>query len=189
MVACSIPSYQKKANACRGIVAWEDEASFWMDGTLHQTWSRVGVQPRVNTFGLRKTAHVYGAIALHDASFTFQFAEVYNGRTFLGFLKRMVSRYSPQKIFLIIDNGPAHNLESAGKDWLRANRDKIELYRLPAYSPEFNPMEGVWKQTRKRSTHGCFYATPMDRDAGLRLAFRDFQRRPHLIAAQVQRYE
>ena len=26
---------------------YEDEASFWLDGTLHQTWARVGVQPRV----------------------------------------------------------------------------------------------------------------------------------------------
>jgi hypothetical protein len=39
-----------------------DEASFWLDGTLHQTWSRIGIQPRVDTFGERKTAHVYGAI-------------------------------------------------------------------------------------------------------------------------------
>lgn len=41
-----------------------DEASFWLDGTLHRTWSRVGVQPRVDTFGTRKTAHVFGALSL-----------------------------------------------------------------------------------------------------------------------------
>jgi hypothetical protein len=33
-----------------------DEASFWLDGTLHRTWARVGKQPRVDTFGERKTA-------------------------------------------------------------------------------------------------------------------------------------
>ena len=42
-------------------MVFEDEASFWVDGTLHQTWSRVGVQPRVATRGERKTAHVFGA--------------------------------------------------------------------------------------------------------------------------------
>jgi hypothetical protein len=42
---------QKKAAACRGVVMFGDEASFWLDGTLHVTWSRVGVQPRVDTFG------------------------------------------------------------------------------------------------------------------------------------------
>lgn len=140
------------------------------------------------TYGLRNTAHVYGAIAMHDASFTFQFVKVYNGNSFLVFLKRLVLRYAPRKIFLIIDNGPAHNLKPEGKEWLKANRDKIEIHRLPPYSPEFNPTEGVWKQTRKRATHGQFYATPLDRDNGLRKTFRGFQRNPQLIAAQVQRF-
>lgn len=35
-----------------------------MDGTLHQTWSRVGVQPRVDTYGMRKTDGITGASGL-----------------------------------------------------------------------------------------------------------------------------
>ncbi len=135
---------------------FEDEASFWLDGTLHQTWSRIGVQPRVDTFGLRKTAHVYGAVALDDADFEFQFADVFNGHTFHEFLLRLVARGSGRKVFLIIDNGPCHWLDEAGKAWLADNGDKIELHRLPPYSPEFNPTEGVWKATRKRATHNRF---------------------------------
>jgi hypothetical protein len=30
-----------------------DEASFWLDGSLHRTWARVGVQPQVDTYGQR----------------------------------------------------------------------------------------------------------------------------------------
>jgi hypothetical protein len=52
-------------------VIFEDEASFWLDGTLHQTWSRIGNQPRVDTYGLRKTAHVFGAVTLDQADFTY----------------------------------------------------------------------------------------------------------------------
>jgi hypothetical protein len=36
-----------------------DEASFWLDGSLHRIWARIGQQPHVDTFGMRKTAHVY----------------------------------------------------------------------------------------------------------------------------------
>ena len=32
-----------------------DEASFWLDGTLHRTWAPIGKQPRVDTFGERKS--------------------------------------------------------------------------------------------------------------------------------------
>lgn len=168
---------------------FEDEASFWLDGTLHQTWSRVGVQPRVDTFGERKTAHVFGAVALEDADFTYRFAEVFNGHTFHDFLLQLVIKYSPRKVFLIIDGGPCHNLDEVGKKWLAENRDKIELHRLPGYSPEFNPTEGVWKVTRKLTTHNRFYRTTRERDGALRNTFSRFQRRPSLISAHVARFQ
>lgn len=167
---------------------FEDEASFWVDGTLHQTWSRVGVQPRVSTYGQRQTAHVFGAVALEDASFTYRFADKFKSQTFLAFLKQLVAKYAPRKIFLVIDNAPHHNLCAIGKEWLRANRKRVELHRLPPYSPEFMPMEGVWKATRKRATHNSFHKTPERRDAAIRRAFKSFQRSPGLISAHVRRY-
>ena len=179
---------QKKARACRGVVVFEDEASFWLDGTLHQTWSRVGVQPRMDTFGLRKTAHVYGAIALDDARFTYQFAPVFNGHTFHAFLKLLVRRYRGRKVFVVLDNGPCHWLDAAGREWLRQNHHHIELHRLPPYSPELNPIEGVWKTTRRRATHNRFYPSVIERDAALTATFTAFQRRPSLVAGQVARF-
>jgi transposase len=167
---------------------FEDEASFWLDGTLHRTWSRVGVQPRVDTFGMRKTAHLFGAISLEERPrFRYQFAPVFNGATFLDFLKHLVRR-SRRKIFLIIDNGPCHNLDADGKAWLTANRHRIELFRLPPYSPELNPIEGVWKETKKRTTHNRFFRTTEERDAALISTFAEFDAQPSLIAGQVARF-
>src|SRR5262249_23221739 len=80
---------QKKARQCRGVVAFGDEASFWLDGTLHQTWARIGCQPRVDTFGMRKTAHVFGIVTLEQRpEFAYQFAPVFNGATVLHFLHK-----------------------------------------------------------------------------------------------------
>lgn len=47
----------------------------------------------VDTYGLRKTGHVFGAISLDDAKFTFQSAPVFNGKTFREFLCLLVRRY------------------------------------------------------------------------------------------------
>ena len=188
MAERAVSSDQKKARSCRGVVLFEDEASFWLDGTLHRTWSKVGVQPRVPTFGLRKTAHVFGAISLDGGELSFRFAPVFNGHTFHEFCEQLVERYAPLKVFLIIDNGPCHWLDDAGKRWLAENGDKIELHRLPPYSPEFNPQEGVWKATRKRVTHNRFFATVEERDAALTEAFTLFQAEPEHIAAHVARF-
>lgn len=165
-----------------------DEASFWLDGTLHRTWARVGSQPRVDTFGERKTAHVFGAVTLEERPrFRFLFAQKFHGESFLAFLKHLVRR-SRRKLFLIIDNGPCHNLTTAGKAWLAANRHRIELFRLPPYSPEFNGIEGIWKATKKTTTHNRFYRTTDERDAALTRTFNAFDRRPALIAGHVARF-
>ncbi len=93
-----------------------------------------------------------------------------------------------RKTFLIIDNGPCHNLSDEGKLWLAAHRHRIELFRLPPYSPELNPIEGVWKVTQKRTTHNRFYRTTDERDDALRSTFGTFQARPELIANHVARF-
>lgn len=166
-----------------------DEASFWLDGTLHRTWSRVGVQPRVDTFGMRKTAHVYGAITIEQRPhFVYQFADVFNGGTFLDFLKELTRRSPRRKVFLIIDNGPCHQLEPDGREWLVQHRHRVELFRLPPYSPELNGIEGVWKATKKVTTHNRFYATVDDRDAALVDTFETFKAYPEMVAGHVARF-
>jgi transposase len=131
----TFPALRKKATSRRGVILFEDEASFWLDGTLHRTWAPVGQQPRVDTFGQRKTAHVYGAVSVADARSCFQFASVFSAVTYLGFLKLLVSRYPTRKVFLISDNGPCHNLNEEGKKWLSGNAHHIELHRLPPTRP------------------------------------------------------
>jgi transposase len=144
-----------------------DEASFWLDGSLHRTWARVGVQPHVDTYGMRKTAHVFGALSLErQPQFEYLFAPVFNGETFLLFLQQLVAR-STRKLFLIVDNGPCHNLKQDGKAWLARNRGRIELFRLPPYSPNDNPTEGACKETQKRTTHHRFFHSTEQRDTAL----------------------
>lgn len=168
-------------------MVFEDEASFWVDGTLHQTWSRVGVQPRVPTRGERKTAHVFGALTL-EGEWAWWFAPVLNGHTFHAFVQKLVEQHAGRKVFLVIDNGACHWLDEAGKHWLGENTDKVELHRLPPYSPEFNPVEGCWKATRRAAPHNRYYQTPEERDAALTAAFAGFQRDPSRVDGHVRRF-
>jgi len=138
---------------------------------------------------MRKTAHVYGAVSLERRPhLVYQFAEVFNGGTFLDFLKELVRRCPRRKVFLIIDNGPCHNLREDGKHWLAEHHHRVELFRLPPYSPELNGIEGVWKATKKRTTHNRFYATTDERDAALVSTFETFKAYPRMIAGHVARF-
>ena len=45
-------------------------------------------------------------------------------------------------MFLILDRLRVHRAGQV-RDWLAAHRTKIEVFYLPAYSPELNPEEGL----------------------------------------------
>ena len=36
-------------------------------------------------------------------------------------------------------------------------RDKVEFILLPPYSPDLNPIEQVWRITRRENTHNVFF--------------------------------
>ena len=60
---------------------------------------------------------------------------------FLEFVKRLV-HCKKKKIFLILDNARIHHSKILA-DWLNENKDKIELFFIPPYSPELNPDEHI----------------------------------------------
>jgi transposase len=58
---------------------------------------------------------------------------------FLAFLKRLIAT-APRKLLLIADRLRAHKTPEV-EAWVEAHRDEIEVFYLPAYSPERNPVE------------------------------------------------
>ncbi|WP_394698560.1 transposase [uncultured Methanospirillum sp.] len=59
---------------------------------------------------------------------------------------------------LIIDNARYHHATWL-IPWLEENKRKIELLFLPSYSPELNPVELVWKETRYSEAHNRYFPT------------------------------
>lgn len=131
---------------------------------------------------------MFAAVSLRKAEFAYRFADKFNSLSFLQFLKQLVNRFGGRKVFLIIDNAPHHNLSADGKQWLKHHSHVIELHRLPPYSPEFMPVEGIWKKTRKLTTHNTFYSTVDERNAALRKTFTGFQRKPRTLEGLVTRF-
>ena len=67
------------------------------------------------------------------------YTQSFDGLLYLCFLKRLV-RASRRKLFVIVDRHPVHSRRLV-QDWLAAHKDQIEVFYLPAYSPELNPAE------------------------------------------------
>ena len=64
----------------------------------------------------------------------------FNAKTFKTFLERLIFQADGRKIFLILDNLRVHRAKVL-QLWLAEQRDQLELFFLPPYSPDLNPDE------------------------------------------------
>ncbi len=83
-----------------------------------------------------------------------QLAEVsgrFNGESYVDFLKQLVDHYD--KPVILIEDGASYHGGQVVKDFLAENTGQLTLERLPAFSPDYNPIEKLWKNTKRDATH------------------------------------
>ena len=79
----------------------------------------------------------------------------FNGETYVEFLAQLLTHYKG-KIILIEDGAPYHG-SGVVKEFKLANKERLTVERLPAFSPDFNPIEKLWKNTKRDSTHMKYF--------------------------------
>lgn len=117
----------------------------------------------------------------------FRFAERFNTTTFLAFLQQLVRYNRGHKLFVVLDNVGYHHAHPI-KDWVAQNADKIELFFLPAYSPELNAVEFVWRSTRRLATHNLHFKTIQCLRSKLFRRFNRYQGNPSSLRAVVNQF-
>lgn len=157
-----------------------DEASFRQDSTLHATWARVGHSPEVPVTGERKSVKILGAIEMYRARFLYRRDEVFNARTYLGFLEEAISPYRRRGAILVQDNASYHK-DADVWAWFSRNRHWLEVCQLPPYSPQFNPAERLWQHTRKNGTHNRYFINENEIVGTLNRVFGEMQAHPETI--------
>jgi transposase len=150
------PMILRAAKRCKGLILFEDEASFAQWGSLSYTWARRGRQPEVPTSGKRKGYKVFGAIEYFSGHLFYQGIEGrFNSESYQGFLQ-MIVEHTTQHLFLIHD-GARYHTSQATTQFLEAHGQRITVYPLPSYSPDYNPIEYLWKKTKQRATHNQYF--------------------------------
>ena len=150
------PTILRAATRRKGLILFEDEASFAQWGSLSYTWARRGRQPEVPTSGKRKGYKVFGAIEYFSGRLFYQGIEGrFNSESYQAFLQ-MIMAHTTQHLFLIHD-GARYHTSASTQAFLAAHSTRITAEPLPSYSPDYNPIEYLWKKTKKRATHNQYF--------------------------------
>jgi transposase len=109
----------------------------------------------------RKSVGYFGAVRLRDGRFVSRReTDSFNGQTFFAFMKQLAraSGTTGRRVVVITDNAKYHHA-TLHRSWRDAHEARFVLDFLPPYSPDLNPIERVWKLTRRRCTHNRYFPT------------------------------
>jgi transposase len=181
------PTIVRAATRRKGLILFEDEASFAQWGSLSYTWARRGRQPAVPTSGKRKGYKVFGAIEYFSGRLFYQGIEGrFNSESYQAFLQ-MIMAHTTEHLFLIHD-GARYHTSASTQAFLAAHSTRITAEPLPSYSPDYNPIEYLWKKTKQRATHNKYFKEFAALTASVDKALAYFARHPETVLGLFGRY-
>lgn len=140
----------------RAWILFGDEASFPQWGSLSYTWARRGETPKVKTAGKRKAYKTFGVIEFFSGRLFHQGIEgKFNAHSYQAFLVSVLAQ-TTEPLFLIQDGAKYHTCK-AMKAFFAQHQDRLTVFQLPSYSPDYNPIEYLWRNTKKRATHNKYF--------------------------------
>jgi transposase len=152
------PQMLRRAKERKALLLFGDEASFPQWGTLTYTWARRGQQPHVKTSGKRKGYKVFGLIDYFTGRFFYQGQEGrLNSAAYIAFLTRVLEQTTQH--ILLIQDGAKYHTSAATKAFFTQQMARLEVFQLPSYSPDYNPIEKLWKKVKKEGTHLQYFPT------------------------------
>lgn len=105
----------------------------------------------------RKTVALFGAVQPGAGRLVTRFEPRFNAGTFEAFLRQLLRhRARGRRLVAILDNASYHYARALDP-FLAAQREVLRLLFLPPYSPALNPIERVWKLTRRLCTHNRYF--------------------------------
>lgn len=143
------PALQRYARRTKRLILFLDETGVYLLPSLVRTWAPRGETPRLTERLSRDHLSVISAVSRQGAVYAARSSTAFDSDAVIVFLDALHQRLPAQKLLVIWDGAPIHRstaiqqyLADGAAAWLR-------LEPLPAYAPELNPDEGIWRQLKR----------------------------------------
>lgn len=140
------PTIRRRAKSVGATIYFQDESGIRSDFHSGTTWAPVGKTPVVKVTGARFSLNMMSAISPRGEMRFMVFKESASADHICEFLQRLMHN-ATKPIFLIWDGHPTHRSKKV-KECIDSFSGKLEVYSLPSYSPEVNPVEQVWNNVK-----------------------------------------
>lgn len=120
-----------------------------------------GKAPEIPSPVGKEKVSVAGAVSQETGQLFITTASTFNARSFKRFLQKFLKKRTKRKkkkALLVLDNAQYHKAKEL-QSYMEEIKDRLELLFLPPYSPDLNPIETVWRETRRNVTHNKYFGS------------------------------
>jgi transposase len=105
----------------------------------------------------------------------------FTAATFIDFCKKLIND-TGGPVYLIVDGHPTHKGKAVTR-FVESTNGRLKLFILPAYTPQLNPDEWVWKNIKHDRIGRTSVHNADEFKAKIISALRRLQNMPHLVRA------
>ncbi|MBM3883242.1 MAG: IS630 family transposase [Verrucomicrobia bacterium] len=135
-----------------------DECHFQQHGTRCVMWvPPEETDPVLLHEPTRRSIALFGAVNLRAGQMHALFCDPFNGDTFTAFLRTLLRRRAQGRRMVVVSDNAAYRKSPPVRAFVAQCDKRLELLYLPPYSPDLNPIERVWKLTRRLCTHNRYF--------------------------------
>lgn len=150
------PKILEQAKRLHASLFFGDEASFAMWGSLSYTWAPRGKQPEIKTSGKRKGYKMFGLIEYFTGKLIYKGIEgKFHSESYADFLTGLLDQVSG--VIFLIQDGARYHTSKAMQEFFEKHQERLKVYQLPSYSPDYNPIEYLWKKVKTAATHNRYF--------------------------------
>lgn len=175
------PAIRAAAKAEGATVYFADEAGVRSDYHAGTTWAPLGRTPVVKATGARHSLNMISAVTAQGLLRFSTYTGSFTAPRFIEFCKKLLTD-TGAPVYLVVDGHPTHKAKLV-KQFVASTHGRLKLFVLPAYSPQLNPDEWVWKNIKHDRVGRTTPRTAEEFKATVTAALHRLQKLPTLIRA------
>ena len=147
------------------IVVYQDEVHFQAQTTITSGWYKKGSAPKVKSLSGRDKVSYSGFVRPDTGQLFVVKPTWFDYKTTIDSIRLYIEAFPLRdgcRFAMIMDNATWHKkairmIEDESNTEYADIREKVDFVKLPPYSPDLNPIEQVWRITRRENTHNRFF--------------------------------
>ena len=163
-------------------MVFRDEVHFRITTSVTRKRAVRGSAPKVAPPPGRKSVAYSGYVIPETGGLIVTKPGRFNCETVIGSIRGMLAELGARdgkRVRLVLDNAPRHRkaagLTGGPGDEYADIRERVDIVNLPPYSPDLNPIEQVWRVTRREVTHNRYFPDETALAAELDAYFAQFR--------------